>query len=624
MTDYAGYAAAVTIRAQLLNDVALLGYKAGQIAHTISQSYGEIPGPLAGVSFFLKSPQAILSSDNPSNLILRLNGWGSMSRQPTIPGPRESQPVEWQVDLQMAPQGSFIGPLLVISAQSSTYQLAAWQFDVLGGTPFSAGAEAFFNSDPFKSALLGWFSDAIGSLSVPIPLGNLGPFSTKFFTNVALKAANGALLLGIDMDNGTYSTSGDMSQLTDTAGTNNVEFVVNPTAIGPLMPNAYQEVQSQLDDYDATLDSLAITCEEGRFRIKGRAHRTEGAANFSLAAVPKMVAGLPGGYVPITQKNDLTVRPRTWAALSFVPADVSVDVDQSDWLDVLDVVLSVVTLGFVAFVDWAMISGIERNITGGIKTADLNPSGATPLVFRIALFTGSPLMRIGINQFDIHTDGVYVGVTTKLEAPAAKLSGVQSIPSNYINQSIPYSLRLPFDAMEDDPVLRVRWSVIDLDSGNVLLNQDDVALHRLSFSFVTSSVGPALTRFAVVCRAYRALGPFIQEVFNQTVRLTVGPPLGQGVFVAWNYEGGVPQVLFNESTMLWGSFAPGGYREVKRRSTIHRVDKPCRNANHRSRFAPTVQFFDDLPFPISEILTQRTRLCDYCFFGGPASTIASL
>ena len=55
MTDYAGYAAAVTIRAQLLNDVALLGYKAGQIAHTVSQSYGEIPGPLAGVSFFLNT-----------------------------------------------------------------------------------------------------------------------------------------------------------------------------------------------------------------------------------------------------------------------------------------------------------------------------------------------------------------------------------------------------------------------------------------------------------------------------------------------------------------------------------------------------------------------------------------
>ena len=122
------------------------------------------------------------------------------------------------------------------------------------------------------------------------------------------------------MDNGTYSTSGDMSQLTDTAGTNNVEFIVNPTAIGPLMPNAYQEVQSQLDDYDANAQSPAITCEEGRFRIKGRAHRTGGAANFSLAAVPTMGAGLPGGYVPITQKKDLTVRPRTWAALSFVPA----------------------------------------------------------------------------------------------------------------------------------------------------------------------------------------------------------------------------------------------------------------------------------------------------------------
>jgi len=624
MTDYAGYAAAVTIRAQLFNDVALVAWQAGQITHTISQSYGQFPEQ-AGVSFFLQYPQAILSSDDPSNLILRLNGSGNMWRRTAPVGRPESQPVQWQADLQMTPQGAFTGPLLLISAQSNTYQLAAWQFDVLGGTAFSAPTEALFNSDPFKSALLGWLSDAVGNLAVPIPLGALGPFSTKSFTNVALKAVNGALLLGLDMDSNTnnnpFSTSGDISQLKDTAGTNNVEFVVNPDAIGPLMPDAYQEVQGQLQDYDATLDSLAISCEEGRFRIKGRAHRTGGAANFSLAAVPLMGAGLPGGIVPVTQKKELTVRPRTWRALSFLPADVSVDVDQSEWVKVLDVVLGTITLGFVAFVDWAFVSEIARNITGGIETADLNPSGATPLVFRIALFTGSPLMRIGVEQFDIHSDGVYVGVSTKLEAPAAKLSGVQSIPSNYINQNIPYSLRLPFDAMEDDPFLRVRWTVIDLESGNILLNQDDVAKNRLSFSFIPSSVGPGLTRFAVVCRAYRALGPFVTELLNQTIRLTVGPPLGHGVFVAWNYGGAVPRIVFNDSTMLWGCL---GYREVKRRSTIHRVDKPCGNANHRSRFSPTIQFFDDLPFPISEILAQRTRLCDYCFFGGPASTIASL
>jgi hypothetical protein len=624
MTDYAGYAAAVTIRAQVFNDVALVAWQAGQIQHTINQSYGQLPEQ-AGVNFFLQYPQAILSSDDPSHLILRLNGSGNMSRRTTPIGRPESQPVQWQADLQIPPQGAFTGPLLLISAQSNTYQLAAWQFDVLGGTPFSAPAEALFNSDGFKSALLGWLSDAVGNLEVPIPLGALGPFSTNSFTYVALKAVNGALLLGLDMDstanNDPFSTSGNISQLGDTAGTNNVELVINPDAIGPLMPDAYQNVQAQLADYDATLDTLAISCEEGKFRIKGSAHRTGGAANFSLGAAPLMGAELPGSVVPVTQKKELTVRPRTWRALSFVPVDVSVDVDQSEWVKVLDVVLGTITLGFVAFADWAFVSGIERNITGQIETAELNPSGATPLVFRIALFTGSPLMRIGVEQFDIHSDGVYVGVSTKLEAPAAKLSGVQSIPSNYINQNIPYSLRLPFDAMEDDPSLRVRWTVIDLGSGNILLNQDDVAKNRLSFSFIPSSVGPGLTRFAVVCRAYRALGPFMTEVLNQTIRLTVGPPLGQGVFVAWNYGGGVPQIIFNDSTMLWGCL---GYREVKRRSTIHRVDKPCKNANHRSRFSPTVQFFDDLPFPISEIFAQRTRLCDYCFFGGPGSTIASL
>ena len=67
-----------------------------------------------------------------------------------------------------------------------------------------------------------------------------------------------------------------------------------------------------------------------------------------------------------------------------------------------------------------------------------------------------------------------------------------------------------------------------------------------------------------------------------------------------------------------------GDRVVERWSKFHRTDKPCKSANHRSRFTYSDEVLDDLPFPIDDIDGNRYRLCDYCFFGGPASTIAKL
>lgn len=622
MSDYAGYAVAVTIRGHVFNDAILTGYHAGQITHTIARTYLQLPGPRAGVSFFFQSPQVILSGDDPVHAVLQLNGWGTMSWG-SFPGTPESRSVEWQANIQLTPQVSLAGPIVLLSAKTTEYKLFAWQFDVLSGTAFSSDAQTFFNGDTFKSLLLGWLGDAIGNIIFPIiDFTLLGPFSGKSFVNVALKVVDGALLLGLDMDDGTFSTSGDLNQLTDMAGVNDVEVIVNPNAIGPLMPTASQQVQSQIDQYGATLDSLSISCEEGRFRVKGRASNTEGAVNFSLAAVPVMTSAIPGAIIPLTTKKTMVIPARSWPALSFAPADVSVDVDQAGWITLVEVIGSLVVggpllLAVTAVFDQLMISAAEGDISLGIQTSNLNPDGATPLVTRL----GTPPTRFRTVQFEIHTFGLYIGIITKLEAPPAKLSGVQSIPSNYATQSIPYEVRLPFEALEDDPFLHVRWSVIDLDSGSILLNDDNTAINRLSFAFVPSAIGPGLSKLAVVCRIYRALGPFMTDLLNQTIRLNIGSALGRGVFVSWNYEVKVPQFKFDDSADQW-RFT--GNRLVKRRSTIYRIDKPCKNANQRSRFSPTVEFSDDLPFSVDKMIINRTRLCDYCFFGGPSSTIASL
>jgi hypothetical protein len=383
-----------------------------------------------------------------------------------------------------------------------------------------------------------------------------------------------------------------------------------------MMPSANQMVQDQIDQYDATLERLDITCEEGRFRVSGRASMTGGAANFSLAAVPRMTYGRPGAFIPMYKKT-MVIKGRSWLALSFAPADVHVDIDRSDWVILTEAVGGVLTLGFLPFAVEAFLSEVVRNITGGIQSSDLNTDGVTPRVRRF----GDPPTRFKIEQFEIHTSGVFIGISSRLEAPGARLSGIQSIPRNFTGRAVRYEVQLPFDALESDPFLHIRWTVVDLDSGNVLLDQDGLAQNRRRFEFTPGALGSQTNRFAVVCRVFRVLGPFTTELLNETIRLEVGSFLPKGAFVRWHYYVKNPQIKYDGAAQQW---LYTGDAVVEHWSKFHRTDKPCKNANHRSRFVYFDEVLDDVPFPIADVAGNRYRLCDYCFFGGPASTIAKL
>jgi hypothetical protein len=618
MPDYAGYAAAVTIRDRIFNDALLSAYHAGQTSHTLAKSFQQLPSPTGSLNLFLQPTRVIFSATDHTHVVMRLGGWGTIGlRVSPFPAPFESRTVQWQADLLVLPRADSIGTIVFLSAKKTEYHLADWQFDVLSGTAFSAAAQAYLIGGVFKDQLQTWMRDSVGDLLFPIvDFSFLGPFSGPAFTNIAVRAVNDALVLGFDIDDGVFATTGDPANLADFAGNDDVAVVVNPAAIDPLMSTARQQVQAEVEKYDATLDSLSITCEQGQFRVTGRASMTGGAANFSLAALPLMTHTRPGAFIPLA-KQTMLVKARTWPALSFVAADTSVDIDRSDWLALVEVIGGVATLGFIPFAVESFISDIVRNITGGIASGNLNPGGPTPRVRRF----GDPPTRFKIERFEIHTTGVLIGITSRLEAPAPDLSGLRSIPRNFANRSVRYEVRLPFEALPDDPLLRIRWTVVDLDSGSILLNDDAAALNRLSIEFAPAALGAQVNRFAVGCRAYRALGPFMTELLNETIRLEVGPPLPPGAFTRWRYDVKNPQIGFDGATE---TYSYRGDQVVRRWSKFHRADKPCQNAQHRSRYTYSDEVLDNLPFPINDMNGNRYRLCDYCFFGGPASTISTL
>ena len=198
---------------------------------------------------------------------------------------------------------------------------------------------------------------------------------------------------------------------------------------------------------------------------------------------------------------------------------------------------------------------------------------------------------------------------------------MKTVPRNLAAHPLRYDVRLPFDAKPDDPFLRIRWTAIDLESGSVLVNEDGLAFNRQSFRFNPGSFHVQSNRFAVVCRVYRTLGPFSTELLNETFKLDIGPPLQPGAFVRWRYDVKNPQVRLNGAT---DEYSYVGDAVVRRWSKFHRTDKPCNEALDQSRYIYERDVRDELPFPIHDIVGNRYRLCDYCFFDGPGSNSSSL
>ena len=371
--------------------------------------------------------------------------------------------------------------------------------------------------------------------------------------------------------------------------------------------------------------SLTLVAEEGQFRVDGQASDTGGSVSFSFGVIPVMFDGRPGAYLPFP-KRTMIVKARTWPALAFRTADVQVSVNRAWWVVVAELVGAVVTGFVIPLIIEDLVRRVSSMVTTAIETAAIETAPGQASIRRVrripAANPGVPTVRVEIAEFEIHATGVFTGITIQSEPRPGRLAGLKSIPRNLINDEIEYRVRLGYGLLEDDPKLRVRWTVIDLDTGTILVNSDDAANDRLALAFVPGALSSSATRFGVMCRVYRALGPNITEFLNDGITLQVRAPIPPGSYVRWRYNVKNPQVRFDQEREAWWYGSPSEL-VVYRWSAVHRLDSPCRNATEQSRYAH-VEFLDRLPFPVRHILDRRDTVCEYCFFGGPGHLLPSL
>ncbi len=619
MPDHAGFAVAIAVRARALNDAFRRAYKTGKNGHAIRTfNLPQAPFPRVSLRLFFQPPEVTFAQAPVDHATLRVTGWGSLTvRVNPVPAIGETREIQWEARLVAKHEAALTSSAVEIKFRAANYQLFQWQFDILSGGHFSAEATAFLNSSQFREQMEAGLRSAIADLDFRVDVSFFGQIpGSEFFPPVATRSVPGALVVGVNAPIGEAS-NGDPTQLRDFAGDNDIALYVNGAVIPLLLADAQEQVEQEIADEGATLEGpLEITTEEGRIRVRGRASRSEGAVNFSFAVVRTMVTTRPGNYV-WTVRGRTYVKSRTWPALSFRAIDPDVDIDRATWLVVVEILAGIISLGGFTVVIEKFISELAESIGGRIAGAPVTNRGPIPLVRRSA----DPVVRTAIEAFDIHADGIFVGVTSQMKEQPALMSGMKHVPRNFAARQLRYDVPLPVAALHDDPFLRVRWTAIDIESGSVLVNEDDVAFNRLSFRFNPGSFHVQSNRFAVVCRVYRTLGPFVTELLNETFKLDIGPPVQPGAFVRWRYQVRNPQIAYDDRT---DEYVYKGEAQRQRWSKFHRRDKPCKMALEESHFTYSHEVLDDLPFPIHDIVGNRYRLCDYCFFGGPASNSASL
>ena len=301
-----------------------------------------------------------------------------------------------------------------------------------------------------------------------------------------------------------------------------------------------------------------------------------------------------------------------------------VDVDRDWWVVLLEALGGVLTLGIGVMVAEAFIGMIRGNITSGINQntptrAERNQDFRIPGVSR-------PPMRLRIEEFECHAEGLFTGLTTKAHFWAGSLEGPRSIPAEEaIAGSVHYRIDLPPDALESDPELRVRWLVRRTDTNEILVSSDTTAAGRLTLTFDHTAV-PFLeiAELSVEARVYRTLGAGTEEILYKIQTLKVSDYVDRShPYVQWYHQAAVPRVQVDPD----GTQRIEGLMVVGRQSAIHRTALPgrCRMLRHYSlqKLLPqdgqefALEYLDELPFPLGELAAHRAKVCDYCFFGGP-------
>lgn len=622
MDRTAGFAASLAIRESLIQTLVRVTYNAGRLNPRINVS-----APTVSADLFLSVPEVSYPPATGNRLVIELFAWGPMTITPPG-GQPEPRRVKFRARVAVAQTITVSDGRLNFGLDTSTASVSHVQIDPYAGGLFSPAGVSYMTSQEFLDLVrlgLQAHLNAFAQLLPPLDIAYLGAIAVHPSAAARYVTDDHALVIGLDVSTDEITTHGDVGRLGDVSGAgNDIGMWTNPSVVPIAYPDVRAEIQKEVDKAGATLDQFNLRVEEGWFKVSGKASKTGGSVTFSVHAVPKLIR--PGECFEWDEQfgEHFEYCNPTREELWFDPQDVVVDVDRDWWVVVLEALGGVITLGIGVMVAEAFIGMIRGNITSGINQntptrAERNQDFRIPGVSR-------PPMRLRIEEFECHAEGLFTGLTIKAQFWAGSLDGPRSISAEEaIARPVRYRIDLPPDALESDPELRVRWLVRRTDTNEILVSSDTTAAGRLTLTFDHTAV-PFLeiAELSVEARVYRTLGAGTDEIFYKIQSLKVTDYVDRShPYVKWYHQAAVPRVEVDPD----GTQRIQGLMVVGRQSAIHRTALPGRCQMLRfyslQRLLPKdgqefpLEYLDELPFPLEELAAHRAKVCDYCFFGGP-------
>ena len=544
--------------------------------------------------------------------------------------------MKFRATIHVPPTVTLSAGKIKINFQAAALTVPSFEIDPYSGGAFSAAATAYLNSPEFAALLTQGLRIKLGEIGSSIPefdaafLGAIAVHPTATITTMAL---DGALAMGIDVaipaDPATglpgVTTHGDPSRLTDTTAGYHIATWTSPRVVRVSYQDAELEIRDAVDRTGSYARQFDLRVEEGWIKIAGKASQTGGSVEFSLHAVPQLIR--PGIYEEWDDEfgEHFVYSTPDREELWFDPQDVVVDIDRDWWAVVLEGLVGIITLGIGILVAEAIIAMIRGNIAhqigeDGPARADRNQQFTIPGVTR-------PPVRLRIETFECHAEGIFAGITIKPQFWYAFLEGPGMVGAEEaFHGSVHFAISLPPDVLISDPELRVAWTARRTDTNEILVVRDTTAGAGLDIVLVDGPI-PFLTvpQLSIEVRVYRRLGVGATEIFFKQQYLQVVDYVDRTrPFVRWQHDASVPRVVVESD----GTQTLHGYQITHRTSKIHRTAIPgrCRMLREHSRWRLIppdstmpypFEYFDALPFDISELLQRRRQVCDYCFFGGP-------
>lgn len=624
MPKHASFAAAIGVKQQTLQDLFDAFYNGNKIQHTLNINSG---GTI--VDFFLEPFMLTCSSKSGSRLMIDITARGALTITPSDGNPI-TRNVLFGVRIFIPLIIELNTGILLISFDGINSSVDSFNIEVISGGPYTPAAQQIIDSQDFKNDIQVVIQSALKNFKqIPsLDISALGEIFSISGNSVKYIISDGTMILGIDVNNANgLTTNGNSDLLTDITADNDIGIWINPVALPIILDSVRAGIEEQVTSEGAVLSNLVFSLIEGAIHISAHADKGNwGSLDFSLNAVPHLIR--PGYHEEWDEEYgehfEINTPPRE--ELWFENTDIKVDINRPWWAYLSDVIGVFVLYGIGTIIVESYVTMIRNN-----KTSSILNTGGDAKAERVQEFTIAGLMfKLKIETYECHAQGIYIGMTLKPQILSSKVDGPQFIALEEVGKTtIRYNLRLPYNYLPDDPMLRIRWTVVRTDTNIIIKTEDKQAQQNVILDLTDEPALLKAPELHIAVRLYSTLGPVTNDIFNTSIALRITDVLDRThPFVFWEHEVSTPVIQIEQD----GSKTMKGFQIKKRISAIHRTDFPgrCRMV---SRYSPKVsrtdngsdrphlQYLDQLPFPVNQLSSRRSIVCDYCFFGGPEKKI---